>query len=411
MVGIDRLERLFAKLFDQDEFLSPYGLRALSAYHRDHPYQLDVEGFSATIDYEPAESTTDMFGGNSNWRGPLWFPLNYLVVSALERYHRFFGDELTIEYPTGSGNQLPLDVIAADLQDRLISIFLVGPDGRRPCFGWVERLQHDPAWKDNLVFNEYFHGDNGAGLGASHQTGWTGLVADVIRRRHGAVASVGDVIRPFPRRPGHDTSYRTARYSRPRAALPGSPFPLGATVRDGGTNFAVASGAADGMLLCLFDDGGAETQIPLLDYDAGVWHGFVPGVGPGQAYGYRAAGRYDPGSGLRFNPAKLLLDPYARAIDGRSSFGPEVLGYAADDPDAPSPLDSAAHVPRSLVVDATFGWSDGARPRRSLRGHGHLRGARQGLHHAPPGRARPSCAAPTPGSATRRPSATCSTSA
>ncbi len=195
VVGIDRLEKLFAKLFDKKEFLSPYGLRALSAYHRDHPYELDVEGVRATIDYEPAESTTGMFGGNSNWRGPLWFPLNYLVISVLERYYRFFGDELTFEYPAGSGYRVPLDVIALDLQDRLISIFVVGPDGRRPCFGWVDRLQHDPAWKDNLVFNEYFHGDNGAGLGASHQTGWTGLIADVIRRRHGAVSSVGDVIR------------------------------------------------------------------------------------------------------------------------------------------------------------------------------------------------------------------------
>ena len=119
------------------------------------------------------------------------------------------------------------------------------------------------------------------------------------------------------------------------------------------------------MLVCLFDEGGAESQIPLLDYDAGVWHGFVPGVGAGQAYGYRAAGRYDPGTGLRFNPAKLLLDPYARAINGTVSFGPEVLGYDADDPDAPSTLDSAGHVPRSLVIDDTFRWSDGARPRRS----------------------------------------------
>jgi len=199
VVGADRLEKLFAKLFDKQEFLSPYGLRALSAYHRDHPYQLDVEGFSATVDYEPAESTTGMFGGNSNWRGPLWFPLNYLVVNVLERYYRFFGDALTIEYPAGSGHRVPLDVIAADLQDRLISLFIAGPDGRRPCFGWADRLQHDPAWKDNLVFNEYFHGDNGAGLGASHQTGWTGLIADVIRRRHGAVSSVGDLIRGLGR--------------------------------------------------------------------------------------------------------------------------------------------------------------------------------------------------------------------
>jgi hypothetical protein len=194
-IGIDRLERLFAKLFDESEFLSPYGLRALSAYHRDHPYELDVEGVRATIDYEPAESTTDMFGGNSNWRGPLWFPINYLVINALERYHRFFGDEFAVEYPTGSGQRQPLSVIIEDLQDRLISIFLVGPDGRRPCFGWVRRLQDDAAWKDNLMFNEYFHGDNAAGLGASHQTGWTGIIADVIRRRHGAVPSIGDVIR------------------------------------------------------------------------------------------------------------------------------------------------------------------------------------------------------------------------
>jgi hypothetical protein len=195
VVGVDHLEKLFTKLFDEREFLSPYGLRAVSAYHHDNPYRLDVEGFSATIDYEPAESTTDMFGGNSNWRGPLWFPLNYLIGSALMRYHRFFGDDFTVEYPTGSGQRLPLDAIVANLQDRMISIFTVGPDGRRPCFGWVERLQHDPAWKDNLVFNEYFHGDNGAGLGASHQTGWTGVIADIIRRRHGAVRDIGTVIR------------------------------------------------------------------------------------------------------------------------------------------------------------------------------------------------------------------------
>jgi hypothetical protein len=193
--GPDRLERLFAKLFDEGEFLSPHGLRALSAYHRDHPYQLQVEGITADIDYEPAESTTPMFGGNSNWRGPIWFPLNYLIVSALERYHRFYGDDFTIEYPTGSGQHLSLDKVAADLSDRLISLFTQDQDGRRACFGGTEIMQTDPAWHDNLIFSEYFHGDNGAAIGAFHQTGWTGVVADLIRRRHGEVESIGDVVR------------------------------------------------------------------------------------------------------------------------------------------------------------------------------------------------------------------------
>jgi len=147
-------------------------------------------------------------------------------------------------------------------------------------------------------------------------------------------------------------------------ALPGIEYPLGATVQDGGTNFAVAAPDADAMTLCLFNHGGAETQVPLTDNDAGVWHGFIPGIGAGQAYGYRAAGRYDPGAGLRFNPAKLLIDPYARALDGAVRFGPEVLGYAADDPDAPSTLDSAGHVPRSMVVDDRYQWSSPPMPRR-----------------------------------------------
>jgi hypothetical protein len=193
-VGTERVIRMFRRLFDPDEFLSPHGLRSLSAFHRDRPYTLDVAGVRATVDYEPAESTTDMFGGNSNWRGPVWFPLNFLAANALERYYRFFGDDMTVEYPTGSGDQTNLGVVAADLYARLVSIFLVGPDGRRPCFGGVDRFQRDPAWKDNLMFHEYFHADNGAGLGASHQTGWTGIVADVIRRRHGMVAPLHEVL-------------------------------------------------------------------------------------------------------------------------------------------------------------------------------------------------------------------------
>jgi len=204
IVGPERLEKVFAKLFDENEFLSPYGLRALSAYHRDHPYTLEVEGITASIDYEPAESTTPMFGGNSNWRGPIWFPLNYLMVSILERYHRFYGDDYTIEYPTGSGQLLTLDQIAADLSDRLISIFTNGPDGRRPCFGGTEVMQTNPAWHDNLIFSEYFHGDNGAAIGAFHQTGWTGVIADLIRRRYGEVESVGDVVRRITMEKGQE---------------------------------------------------------------------------------------------------------------------------------------------------------------------------------------------------------------
>jgi hypothetical protein len=180
VVGLERVLRLLHPLFDESEFLSPYGLRAVSRVHAEHPFAIQVDGNVSTIDYEPAESTTNMFGGNSNWRGPIWMPVNYLVVSALGRYGRFLGDEYTIEYPTGSGTKRTLDQVAADLRDRLISIFLVGPDGRRPCFGGVERMQTDPEWKDNVLFNEYFHGDDGAGLGASHQTGWTGLVAVVL---------------------------------------------------------------------------------------------------------------------------------------------------------------------------------------------------------------------------------------
>ncbi len=195
VVAIERLQRLLNKLFDESEFLSPYGLRAISAYHRDHPYVLDVEGISASIDYEPAESTTNMFGGNSNWRGPIWFPLNYLVVTVLGRYRRFLGDDYLIEYPTGSGKQLPFAQIIDDLWDRLISIFTVGKDGRRACFGPYEKMQRDPNWKNNVLFNEYFHGDTGAGLGATHQTGWTGVIADVIRRRHGEVEPIGYVLR------------------------------------------------------------------------------------------------------------------------------------------------------------------------------------------------------------------------
>jgi hypothetical protein len=191
LTGPDRLRRMLRVLLDETEFLSPHGLRAVSAWHRNHPYTIDVEGYQASIDYEPAESTTPLFGGNSNWRGPVWFPVNYLVISALERYHQFFGTDFIVEYPSGSGELMTLGQVATDLQDRLISLFTVGATGTRPFAGQGTLLRDDPAWRDNLIFSEYFHGDTGAGLGASHQTGWTGLIADIIRRRHGVVPSLG----------------------------------------------------------------------------------------------------------------------------------------------------------------------------------------------------------------------------
>ena len=179
VIDPDELRKTLKEFFDEAAFLSPHGLRAVSKRYEGNPYTL--EGLpDAWIDYEPAESTTSMFGGNSNWRGPIWMPLNYVAIRQFVIYQRFFGDEFTLEYPTGSGQQLTFGQIAQDLTDRIISIWLPDANGRRPLYGGTERLQTDPAWKDNLFFNEYFHGDNGAGLGATHQTGWTALVADLI---------------------------------------------------------------------------------------------------------------------------------------------------------------------------------------------------------------------------------------
>ena len=175
----DDLKRTLREFFDEHAFLSPHGLRAVSKRYENAPYTL--EGIpDATIDYEPAESTTTMFGGNSNWRGPVWLPLNYLAIRQFAANHHFFGEDFTMEYPTGSGTQRTFGEIAQDLADRIVSIWLRGADGRRPVYGGTDRLQDDPAWRDNLLFYEYFHGDNGAGLGAMHQTGWTALVADLI---------------------------------------------------------------------------------------------------------------------------------------------------------------------------------------------------------------------------------------
>jgi len=179
VIAPDRLRLALREFFDEAAFLSPHGLRSLSKRHEGKPYT--IEGMDgATIDYQAAESTTSMFGGNSNGRGPVWVPLNYLAIRSFVQFQRFLGDDFTVEYPTGSGQERTLAWVAQDLADRIVSIWLPDADGRRAVFGGTARLQEDPAWKDNLLFFEYFNGDNGAGLGAMHQTGWTALVADLI---------------------------------------------------------------------------------------------------------------------------------------------------------------------------------------------------------------------------------------
>jgi hypothetical protein len=180
IVDRNQLERILAVMLDENEFFSPHGIRALSRYHKAHPYTLDVAGVNHQVDYEPAESTTGLFGGNSNWRGPVWFPVNYLLVQALRRFHAYFHDSLRVECPVGSGKMMNLDEVADELSRRLISTFQRDAKGRRPVFGANEKFQSDPYWRDYLPFHEYFHGDTGAGVGASHQTGWTALVARMI---------------------------------------------------------------------------------------------------------------------------------------------------------------------------------------------------------------------------------------
>jgi hypothetical protein len=166
---------------DENEFLSPYGLRGVSKIY-EKPLVVDAQGYHFELDYAPGESTNNLFGGNSNWRGPIWMPLNYLVIESLQMYHRYFGDEFKVECPTGSGNMLTLAQVANELSRRLSRIFLQDENGRRPVFGNYERMWTDPHWRDCILFHEYFHGDNGSGRGASHQTGWSGLIAKILQQ-------------------------------------------------------------------------------------------------------------------------------------------------------------------------------------------------------------------------------------
>ena len=181
LVNEDKLRRILARMLDEDRFLGPHGIRSVSRWHLEHPYVFDVHGAEHRVQYEPAESTSGMFGGNSNWRGPVWFPINFLLIRALLQHYRYYGDSLTVECPTGSGTMMTLFEVAQELSRRLASTFLRDGDGRRPVYGGTKLFQDDPHWRDLVLFHEYFHGDNGAGLGASHQTGWTGLVARLIQ--------------------------------------------------------------------------------------------------------------------------------------------------------------------------------------------------------------------------------------
>ena len=178
-----RMKMVLKRILDETEFLSDLGVRALSRQHAAHPYVFDCVGQPLKVEYEPAESKSDVFGGNSNWRGPIWFPVNYLIIESLQKFHHYYGNDFKIECPTGSGNYLTIDGVAKELSQRLTRIFLRNAQSRRPAFGEREKLQTDPHFRDYILFHEYFHGDNGQGLGASHQTGWTALVAKLLKPR------------------------------------------------------------------------------------------------------------------------------------------------------------------------------------------------------------------------------------
>jgi len=177
-----RLIRVLERMLSEEEFLSPHGIRALSKYHQQNPFVLPVDGQAYRVDYEPAESHAGLFGGNSNWRGPVWFPVNFLLIESLQKFNHYFGSDVQVEFPTGSDQKASLGHVAGELSRRLSRIFLRDPLGRRPVFGGAEKFQTDPHFRDNVLFYEYFHADNGAGLGASHQTGWTALVAKLLQQ-------------------------------------------------------------------------------------------------------------------------------------------------------------------------------------------------------------------------------------
>jgi hypothetical protein len=184
LVDKSRFQRILSRMLDESEFLSPRGLRSLSRYQLEHPLVVDFDGRTSRLDYEPGESRSGLFGGNSNWRGPIWFPLNFLAIESLRHLHAFFGDDLMVELPTGSGRKANLTQVADELRHRLLSLFLLDANGRRPAHGANPRFQNDPTWRDSLLLYEYFHGETGEGLDASHQTGWTALAGALVAHRN-----------------------------------------------------------------------------------------------------------------------------------------------------------------------------------------------------------------------------------
>ena len=203
----ERLERVLPVMLDEREFLSPYGIRSLSRAYLEHPYRLSLAGSEFEVHYTPAESDTVLFGGNSNWRGPVWMPANYLLIEALERYHHFYGDDFMVECPTGSGRRMNLQEVAQELASRLSKLFLAGPGGARPALGADPRFASDPHWKDLLLFHEYFNGDTGEGLGASHQTGWTALIVRCLEKNAVTRLAASDPARAVRRTPpGHEAN-------------------------------------------------------------------------------------------------------------------------------------------------------------------------------------------------------------
>jgi hypothetical protein len=192
-----KLRRILTRMLDEERFLSPFGIRSLSKWHEQHPYRFDVHGQPYEVKYLPADSDSGMFGGNSNWRGPIWLPLNVLILRGLLQFYLYYGDSFKIECPTGSGRMMNLFEVATDIARRLVRIFLRNEKGQRPVYGGTEKFQTDRHWRDYVLFYEYFHGDNGAGLGASHQTGWTGLVAKLIQLLH--VLDAQKVLKGQPR--------------------------------------------------------------------------------------------------------------------------------------------------------------------------------------------------------------------